>query len=123
MLADVTDRAEVEEPLKYPEDSAGGLMSTDVVSVREDVTVAGAIDAIRRQCEEDESQLYQIYAVDSGGDLRGIVPVSRSDRVAPRRKLVARRHGAADCAGAAAAGSGRGRAAHGALQRRRQCRL
>ena len=77
VLAEVTDRAEVDELLKYPEDSAGGLMATDVVSVREDATVAGAIEAIRTQCEEDESQLYQIYAVDGDGDLRGIVPVAR----------------------------------------------
>ena len=77
VLAEVTDRTEVDELLKYPEDSAGGLMSTDVVSVREDATVAGAIEAIRSQCEDDESQLYQIYAVDGSGDLRGIVPLAR----------------------------------------------
>jgi magnesium transporter len=77
VLAEVTDRADVEELLKYAEDSAGGLMATDVVTVREDATVAGAIDAIRRQYEDDESQLYQIYAVDGTGDLRGIVPVAR----------------------------------------------
>lgn len=77
VLAEVTDRAEVEELLKYPEDSAGGLMSTDVVTIREDATVAEAIDAIRRQCADDESQLYQIYAVDGAGDLRGTVPVAR----------------------------------------------
>jgi magnesium transporter len=77
VLEEVTDRAEVEELLRYPEDSAGGLMSTDVVAVREDATVAGAIEAIRDQCDEDESQLYQIYAVDGDGDLRGVVPVAR----------------------------------------------
>ena len=52
-------------------------MSTDVVSVRDDATVAEAVEAIRNQCAEDESQLYQIYAVDSAGTLRGIVPVAR----------------------------------------------
>ena len=77
VLEEVTDRAEVDELLSYPEDSAGGLMSTDVVAVREDATVAGAIEAIRDQCDEDESQLYQIYAVDGDGDLRGVVPVAR----------------------------------------------
>ena len=77
VLEEVTDRAEVDELLSYPEDSAGGLMSTDVVAIREDATVAGAIEAIRDQCDEDESQLYQIYAVDGDGDLRGVVPVAR----------------------------------------------
>jgi len=77
VLADFTDRKELDALLKYPEDSAGGLMSTDVVSVRDDATVAEAVEAIRHQCAEDESQLYQIYAVDSAGTLRGIVPLAR----------------------------------------------
>ncbi|HKA59399.1 MAG TPA: magnesium transporter [Gemmatimonadales bacterium] len=87
VLAEVTDRKEVEELLQYPEDSAGGLMGTDVVTVREDETLGSAIDAIRGQCAEDESQLYQIYAVDSDGDLRGIVPVARLI-VSPPTRLV-----------------------------------
>jgi magnesium transporter len=85
VLAEVTDRAEVDDHLKYPEDSAGGLMSTDVITVRENLTVADAIDAIRDQCGEDESQLYQIYAVDGAGDLHGIVPLSRLIVSAPAK--------------------------------------
>jgi magnesium transporter len=77
VLEEITDRADVEKLLKYPEDSAGGLMTTAVVSVRDDATVAEAIEAIRRQSDEDESQLYQVYAADSQGYLRGIVPVAR----------------------------------------------
>jgi magnesium transporter len=60
-------------------------MSTDVVSVREDATVAEAIEALRRQCADDESQLYQVYAVDAGGALRGVVPVARLILSVPTR--------------------------------------
>ncbi|PYO91865.1 MAG: magnesium transporter [Gemmatimonadetes bacterium] len=77
VLEEITDRADVEKLLNYPEDSAGGLMTTAVVSVRDDATVAEAIEAIRRQSDEDESQLYQVYAADIQGYLRGIVPVAR----------------------------------------------
>jgi magnesium transporter len=77
VLEEVTDRKEVEELLSYPDDSAGRLMSTEVVTVREDATVGEAIDAIRNQCGEDESQLYQIYAVDEQRHLRGVVPLGR----------------------------------------------
>lgn len=77
VLEEVTDRKEVEELLSYPDDSAGRLMSTEVVTVREDATVGEAIDAIRNQCGEDESQLYQIYAVDGQRHLRGVVPLGR----------------------------------------------
>ena len=85
VLEEITDRVDVEKLLKYPEDSAGGLMSTDVVSVREDATVAEAIDALRHQCAEDESQLYQVYAVDAAAALRGVVPVARLIVSAPSR--------------------------------------
>jgi len=85
VLAEVSDRAEVERLLKYPEDSAGGLMTTNVVSVRDDATVAEAIEAIRQQSDEDESQLYQVYAVDAHGHLRGIVPIARLIVTSPAR--------------------------------------
>ncbi len=85
VLAEVSDRADVERLLKYPEDSAGGLMTTDVVSVRDEATVAAAIEAIRQQSDEDESQLYQVYAVDAHGHLRGIVPIARLIVTAPAR--------------------------------------
>ena len=85
LLEEISDRAAVEKLLKYPEDSAGGLMATDVVSVRDDATVAEAIDALRRQCAEDESQLYQVYAVDGASKLRGVVPVARLIVSAPSR--------------------------------------
>ena len=85
VLEEITDRADVEKLLRYPEDSAGGLMSTDVVTVRDDASVAEAIEALRRQCAEDESQLYQVYAVDAAGKLRGVVPLARLIVSAPTR--------------------------------------
>ena len=65
--------------------SPGGLMTTNVVSVRDDATVAEAIEAIRQQSDEDESQLYQVYAVDAHGHLRGIVPIARLIVTSPAR--------------------------------------
>ena len=85
VLAEVSDRAEVERLLEYPEDSAGGLMTTNVVTVREDAAVGQAIEAIRSQSDEDESQLYQVYAVDAEGDLHGIVPIARLIVSSPTR--------------------------------------
>jgi len=85
VLEEISDRADVEKLLKYPEDSAGGLMTTNVVSVREDVTVAEALEAIRRQSDEDESQLYQVYAVDGQGNLQGIIPIARLIVSAPTK--------------------------------------
>ncbi|MGE5804008.1 MAG: magnesium transporter [Gemmatimonadota bacterium] len=85
VLSAVADRADVDQLLKYPEDSAGGLMSTDVVTVRENATLNEAIEALRTQCAEDESQLFQVYAVDAAGTLRGVVPISRLIVSSPTR--------------------------------------
>ena len=43
VLDEFTDRTGVDTLLNYPEDSAGGLMSTDVVTVREDATLGEAM--------------------------------------------------------------------------------
>lgn len=85
VLSEVEDREDVDQLLTYPEDSAGGLMSTDVVSVREDATLNQAIETLRTQYAEDESQLFQVYAVDAAGTLRGVVPVSRLIVASPTR--------------------------------------
>jgi magnesium transporter len=88
VLAEVNpgERASVERLLEYPEDSAGGLMNSDVVTVREDASVGEAIEAIRSQ-SEDESELYQIYAVDTSGNLHGMVPIARLIVSLPGRRV------------------------------------
>ena len=88
VLAEVepVERASVENLLRYPEDSAGGLMNTDVVAVREDAAVGEAIETIRSQ-SEDESELFQVYAVDSAGNLHGTVPIARLIVSPPNRRV------------------------------------
>jgi len=42
------DRDRVEQVLSYPEDTAGGLMNTDVISLRADITVDAVLRYLRR---------------------------------------------------------------------------
>ena len=86
VLAEVTDRAGVERLLRYPEDTAGGLMSTEVVAVREDATLAEAIEEIRRQSAESDA-LHQVYAVDPQGRLRGVLPIAKLVITPPGRRV------------------------------------
>ncbi len=62
----------IEELLYYPEDTAGGLMTPEVLAVRRQWTVAEAIDAIRRRASELE-QIYYTYVVDRDDVLIGVV--------------------------------------------------
>jgi magnesium transporter len=84
ILQEVEDRAEVERLLKYEEETAGGRMTTHLVTVRDTETAAAALDEIRRQAEEVED-FYQVFVVDGDRRLVGILPfkslvVSRPER-------------------------------------------
>lgn len=63
--------AEVEALAKWPDDSAGGLMTTDYVAVPRDLTVAGVIERIRTVGASAET-VYYIYVVDSQNRLLGV---------------------------------------------------
>ena len=66
------DRAEVQLLEQYPSDTAGGIMTTDVTSLEENLTVEQAINEIRRLNEEYE-QLFYCYVVDSRRHLVGVL--------------------------------------------------
>jgi magnesium transporter len=86
VLAEVEDRADVERLLTYPEDSAGGLMTTEVVAVDQDATLAEAIAEIRLQSGEGDEP-YQVYAVDRDRRLRGTIPIARLVVWPPDRRV------------------------------------
>ncbi|MCL7972898.1 MAG: magnesium transporter [marine benthic group bacterium] len=71
-VVDDEEAAEIEELLTYPEESAGGLMTREVLSVSARLTAAEAIAEIRRQAHED-FDFYTIFVVDPDGTFRGVV--------------------------------------------------
>ena len=60
---------------KWPETSAGHLMTTSYVHVEPTVTVAQAIDAVREHVKETDAQVYNVYAVDSEHRLTGVTSI------------------------------------------------
>jgi len=54
LAMDEQDRARLESVMRYPEDTAGGLMNTDVVTVRADVTIETVMRYLRRRGEIPE---------------------------------------------------------------------
>lgn len=74
VLAAVGDEeaAEIEELLTYPEESAGGLMTRELLSVSARLTAGEAIAEIRRQAHED-FDFYTVFVVDPDGRFRGVV--------------------------------------------------
>jgi len=63
---------DVKELLAYDEDKAGGLMTTDFVSLPKDLTAAAAFEAVRREAVEKQA-IYYLYVTDAAGILRGVL--------------------------------------------------
>jgi CBS domain-containing protein len=63
---------DVEELLTYPEDSAGGIMTTDFIALSADLTAAQAIDRLR-ELQPDPELTYYLYVVDAQQRLDGVI--------------------------------------------------
>jgi magnesium transporter len=66
---------EVQELLEYPEKTAGRLMSPDFLAVRETVTVAQAIEHVRKSPVAEAA--HYLYVVDNHEHLVGVLPLRR----------------------------------------------
>lgn len=62
--------------LKYQDDTAGGLMNTDFLSVRPESKVAEAIGLVRRVSDSFRS-IYYLYVTDDAGVLKGVISLRR----------------------------------------------
>jgi len=83
---DSPERGEVERLLRYDEESAGGLMTTRLVTVADAATAAEAIEAIRKQSEEAEGFI-QVYVTGKDGHLHGVVPLKGLVTSPPERPV------------------------------------
>lgn len=68
--------AEIQEEVRrleqYPPDTAGGIMTTEVTSLYEYLSVGDAIETLRRLSEELE-QMFYVYVIDGRGHLVGVL--------------------------------------------------
>lgn len=61
--------------LNYPEDSAGSIMTNEMVELHDRLTVQEAIDHIRRTGIDKET-IYTCYCIDNGRHLKGTIDLS-----------------------------------------------
>ena len=71
---DEEDASNIRALLSYAEDTAGGIMNSEVIKVNIDLNKKDAMDEIIRQSEEME-EFYTIYVVDNSDILKGILSV------------------------------------------------
>ncbi len=65
-------RKSINEILRYPEDSAGSIMTTEYVDLKRNMTVSDAFTRIRRTGVDKET-IYTCYVTDSKRKLKGVV--------------------------------------------------
>ena len=75
-IDDVEQAGDIIDLLKYDEDTAGGLMGTEMIVVNENWSMPECIKEMRMQAEEVD-EIYYMYVVDNDYKLRGIFPLKK----------------------------------------------
>ncbi len=69
---DAEDAAEVRELLSYEPETAGGIMATEFLSLKEEMTVQETLTYLQKEAPDAET-FYYIYVLDKDGVLKGVV--------------------------------------------------
>jgi len=80
------EAGEIEELLVYPDDTAGGLMTTDFVSVSPRMTAEEVIEYLRSVPEEVET-IYYVYVVGEDDRLEGVLSLRELIISPPERRV------------------------------------
>ena len=75
-IDDVEQAGDIIDLLKYDEDTAGGLMGTEMVVVNENMSMPECVKEMRQQAEEMD-EIYYVYVVDNDYKLKGIFPLKK----------------------------------------------
>jgi len=71
-LMEAEEAKEVKELLAYPDDSAGGIMTTEYVAILEDATAGRALEVLREVALDVET-IYYIYVINCRNQLAGVI--------------------------------------------------
>ena len=76
-IDDVEQAGDIVDLMQYDEDTAGGLMSTEMIVVNENLSMPDCIRVMREQAE-DMDEIYNIYVVDDDNRLKGVFPLKKT---------------------------------------------
>ena len=75
-IDDVEQAGDIVDLLKYDEDTAGGIMGTEMVVVNENWSMPECMKEMRQQAEEMD-EIYYVYVIDDDEKLRGVFPLKK----------------------------------------------
>ena len=76
LIEDVEQAGDIVDLLQYDEDTAGGMMGTEMIVVNENWSMPECLKEMRIQAE-DMDEVYNIYVVDNDNRLRGVLPLKK----------------------------------------------
>lgn len=86
-LMEPEEASDVRELLAYGEETAGGLMTTDFITVTPEMTAEQVIERLRA-LHPDADQVYYLYVTDAGGVLAGTITLRGLIVAAPETKVL-----------------------------------
>jgi CBS domain-containing protein/sporulation protein YlmC with PRC-barrel domain len=87
-LMEKEEALDLQTLLKFPEDTAGGIMTTEFAHVPDNITVQEAIDYLRQSKDAREDEvMYYVHIIDNQGRLKGIVTLRDLVMADPQSKL------------------------------------
>ncbi|MDR1259539.1 MAG: magnesium transporter [Tannerellaceae bacterium] len=75
-IVNTEQAGDIVDLLKYDEDTAGGLMGTEMIVVNENWSMPQCIEEMRHQAEEMD-EIYYVYVIDDSERLKGVLPLKR----------------------------------------------
>lgn len=75
-LEDMEQAGDIVDLLKYDEDTAGGIMQTEMVTVNENWSMPECLREMRQQAENMD-EIYYVYVVDDDERLQGVFPLKK----------------------------------------------
>lgn len=75
-IEDVEQAGDIVDLLKYDEDTAGGLMGTEMVVVNENWSMPECLKEMRQQAEQLD-EIYYVYVIDDENRLQGVFPLKK----------------------------------------------
>ena len=75
-INDIEQAGDIVDLLKYDEDTAGGIMQTEMVTVNENWSMPECLREMRQQAENMD-EIYYVYVVDDDERLQGVFPLKK----------------------------------------------
>ncbi len=75
-IEDMEQAGDIVDLLQYDEDTAGGMMGTELIKVNENLSMPDCLKEMRHQAE-DLDDIYNVYVVDDEDRLRGVLPLKK----------------------------------------------